>query len=626
MRNLALFSSSALISSLVLVASGAGATTYYVGPSGSGSSCCTRDTPCDLGAVASIAMAGDTVILMDGVYKAGLTIPNSGTASAWITFQADDCALPIIEGPGVGPAEDNQDSGVYSATATYVKFVGLVSRGWSTGFGNGWTGSGTTNSNGNWDIQYCIADGNGRTGFTFFSAAGFHLKNSISAHNGSSTAHAWSSGVTLYESTGGNVEGNISFENMDAEKHTDGSGFIADESSHNATFVNNVAFRNGGSCLRLTKSSGTKFINNTCYHDAQDAADTGPTNPSELYFTKADDNSTTTNTTFMNNVLVATGTGPGAQAVQNQPTTGWANNVVKTGSVSYFTAVDGDLTLASGATDLIGKGGTGTGVPTTDVGFDPKCIAKKDPVLVGQIAKGSWWQYSIEYDYIKSIGGVAKCFNPKMRSGTPDVGAYANGAVTTAAANSCMPGPSKVTVDPACMSSSGGAGGAPASGGAPATGGASTAGSGSALGGATSVGGMPSSGGAPGTGGTVTNGGAPATGATGGTAPTSGAGGTGTNAGGSSGSSTGGSVAGGTGGSVASGATGGSQATSSGGTGASDGNGSKDGASDSSGCGCRVASEAPQTTWLGSVAFAALAVIGLRRRGARRRGVQRVGA
>ena len=47
--------------------------------------------------------------------------------------------------------------------------------------------------------------------------------------------------------------------------------------------------------------------------------------------------------------------------------------------------------------------------------------------MVGQVARVSTWQYDVDIDYIKSIGGVAKCFNPKARSGTPDIGAYRPG-------------------------------------------------------------------------------------------------------------------------------------------------------------------------------------------------------
>jgi parallel beta-helix repeat protein len=457
-----------LVASLVVVP--ARAATLYVSPTGTlTTGCTTRATPCSLAAAASSAVAGDTVALMDGVYQESLYITNSGTASAPITFQADECATPIIEGPGAGPDDEmDQSGGVHSTTAEYVRFVGLVARGWNIGFGNGWAGGveSTEVSNGHWEIEYCISYSNGRTGFTFFSAEGFHLKNSISAHNGSSRTHSWSSGVTLFEATGTNVvEGNISFENTDAERRTDGSGFIVDEASNNALFVNNIAFGNSGSCLRLTDSSGTRFINNTCYRNSQfGSAATGPSNPSEIYFTNA--GVTVQGVTFMNNVIVGTGQAPaGSMPIVNQPSSGWTNNVVTTGMPSYFTAPTGtnpSFVPASGDMQLTAKGSSGNGVPTSDVGFDPKCIVKRTPVMVGQVASVSTWQFDIDVDYIKSIGGVAKCFNPAMRSGTPDVGAYRAGMVTTVTPGSCVP---PVIPDPPVggmggMSGMAGAGGA----------------------------------------------------------------------------------------------------------------------------------------------------------------------
>ncbi|HEY5961719.1 MAG TPA: hypothetical protein VIV60_34405 [Polyangiaceae bacterium] len=439
------------------LASTAQAATMYVSPTGTATTDCTRATPCDLTSAVAAVTAGDTVILMDGIYKGKPLNPvANGTSSAWITFQADECATPIIEGEGT----DDQNTGVGSPNAldkgSYIRYVGLVSRGWNTGFGNHWVNTDATPpeappSNGNVEYKYCIGEGNGRTGFTHYSASGIHIQNCISAHNGSSVAHSWSSGMTLYATSKGTgsalIEGSVSFENMDAEQHTDGSGFIVDEESNNATFVNNLAFRNGGSCLRLTKSSNTKFINNTCYHNAMDTKDQGPDNPGEMYFTDAP---TRDGVSMSNNVLVATGSGPGASAVFGQPTSGWNNNQVTTGSVAFFAAPDGnnpDFTLASNSA-LAGKGSNGSGVPTSDIGFDPKCITKKTPTMIGSIAKGDWWQYSVDIDYIKSIGGVAACFRPKTRTGTPDIGAYANGAVTAAAV--CKPP---------------GTGGAPSSGG-----------------------------------------------------------------------------------------------------------------------------------------------------------------
>src|SRR5678815_3292079 len=98
----------------------AGAATLYVSPTGTASiGCTTRANPCSLASAAAAAVAGDTVVLMDGLYKMQPLKPaNAGTASAWITFKADDCATPILEGPGTAPdVNADDDVGVYSGTA-----------------------------------------------------------------------------------------------------------------------------------------------------------------------------------------------------------------------------------------------------------------------------------------------------------------------------------------------------------------------------------------------------------------------------------------------------------------------------------------------------------------------------
>jgi MYXO-CTERM domain-containing protein len=385
----------------------------------------------------------------------------------------------------------------------------------------------------------------------------------------------------LLEATGTNlVQGVVSFENTDEERHTDGSGFIVDEASNNATFLNNIAFGNSGSCFRLTKSSGTTFVNNTCYHNSQFGSQaTGPTNPSELYFTNA--GVTVQNVNFKNNIIVGTGTAPaGSQAIQNQPTSGWTTNLVSTGSTTLFTAPDGanpDFTLASGATTAIGKGTAGTGTPTTDIGFDPKCLVKRTPKMFGMVAGLSRWQYDIDIDYVISKGGVAKCFNAGTRSGTPDIGAYKSGAVTTA--TSCTPAPVGTGTGTGGASSggaantggmgpngSGGAGSAPA-GGSSATGGTP------GLAGAAAVGGGTSAGGAIAAGGAVAAGGAPSTG----------------------GSSNGGRAGNGSVGGASNGA-----APASG--------------NDSSGCGCRVASSPSSRSRAALIFFGFLAFAAARRR------------
>jgi MYXO-CTERM domain-containing protein len=426
--------------------------------------------------------------------------------------------------------------------------------------------------------------------------------------------------VTLFESTGTLlIEGNVSFENTDQQKHTDGSGFIADENSSNATFVNNLAFGNSGSCLRLTKSSGTKFVNNTCYRNSQFGSQaTGPTNPGELYFTNA--GVTIQGVTFMNNVIVGTGQAPaGSQPIQNMPTSGWSNNVVTTGTPTFFTAPTGtnpSFVPASNDTMLTGKGGTGSAVPTTDIGLDPKCLVKRTPVMVGQVARVSTWQYDVDIDYIKSIGGVAKCFNPKTRSGTPDVGAYRAGTVTTATPGSCVPPTTTGTGGSGGGGGAGGRGGTGGSGGAGGRGGAgATAGTGGGgTGGSTSTGAAGTGGG--GTAGTGSSGSGGIASGTGGTSNA----GSGGAVGGSSGQA--GSTGGATGSAGVSGGAGASPAgsggtpvtTGTGGAPTTTGSGGSTGGSttppasnDTAGCACTVTSSQGGARSLSTIVLLAIA-------------------
>jgi parallel beta-helix repeat protein len=638
MKMTGILGSCAALVAVLAVARPAAATTLYVSPTGTAQTgCTTRANPCSLASAAAAAVAGDTVVLMDGLYKQQTLSPvNSGTASAWITFRADECATPILEGAGEGPTVDAGGVGVYSSTAEYVRFVGLVSRGWNEGFGNGWADgtSSTAVSNGHWEIDSCVSYSNGRTGFTFFSASDFHLKNSIAAHNGSSTVASWSSGVTLFEATGTLlIEGTVSFENTDAQNHTDGSGFIVDEMSSGATFVNNIAFGNSGSCLRLTKSSGTKFVNNTCYRNSQfGSMATGPSNPGELYFTNA--GVTIQNVTFTNNVIVGTGQAPaGSQPVQNMPTAGWSNNVVTTGTPTFFTAPTGtnpSFVPASGDTMLTGKGASGSAVPSADIGLDPKCLVKRTPVMVGQVARVSTWQYDVDIDYIKSIGGVAKCFNPKARSGTPDVGAYRPGAVTAATPGSCVAPPITGTGGngggggsggTAGVGGAGGKGGATGTGGGPGaggnggtTGGAAAGGRGGASG-ASGVG----AGGSTSTGAAGTGGGAAGTGPAGGGGNPAGSGGAGS--GGNAGSLGGAAGRGGTPGSAGAAAAGTGGSPSATGSGGSTG-GSATGAGasgEAAGCSCDISHSRDGSGTLAPLGFLAIIGAGAIRRRRRRR-------
>jgi hypothetical protein len=220
----------------------------------------------------------------------------------------------------------------------------------------------------------------------------------------------------------------------------------------------------------------------------------------------------------MNNVIIGTGQSPaGPDPVVNQPTQGWTNNVVTEGQTNFFVDQDGtnpNFVPAASATNLIGQGMSGNGVPTTDVGFDPKCIVKRTPVMVGQVAAEPWWQYDVDIDYVKSIGGVAKCFAPRARSGAIDMGAYNAGMVTGATPGNCTPPPVGMggiggTTGMAGMAGAGGAGTAGIGAGgtdAAGTAGLSTGGTGNVAGTTASAGAAPTAGAPPGTGGTVPTG------------------------------------------------------------------------------------------------------------------------
>ena len=165
-----------------------------------------------------------------------------------------------------------------------------MAQNWGSGFANGWTGSKTTNSNGNLQFINCIADEDWDNGIALRSAQGFLIQQCIVAHTGFSTDHSWSSGVDMFGPQGppsaNVVEQTVAFENMDNQQHTDGSGFISDDNGTGVSFINNVCFRNGGSCIRLTSTtnSGTNahIINNTSYGNGLDPAATGPSTPDEI--------------------------------------------------------------------------------------------------------------------------------------------------------------------------------------------------------------------------------------------------------------------------------------------------------------------------------------------------------
>ena len=399
------------------------------------------------------AKAGDTVYIHSGTYAESVSLTTSGTSSAWITFSAFPGDLPILDGGGGG------GTGFGGTTAQYIRVVGIASRNWgSSGFGNGWVNDVGT-SNGNWQFINCIADGNAINGITFYNATGLTIDQSIVAHNGNGST-SWSSGVNLFHVNGDYttniIRRTVSFENLDiSSHHSDGSGFILDQSSSGALFENNIGFHNGGSCIRIN-CPGAHVINNTCWHNGLEPRDAMglPAQPGEIYFTSG-----LQGAVVANNLCAASGYGNNQTAINLAiPSNNYSVNA--NAATPFFmnpAGIDFRPTAAAGTT-VIDKG-TPTNAPSTDIGFDSKCIKM-------QAGAVSWWQYALDYTYIASVGGVAGCFHPGKRpsGAAPDIGAYEYGAVA-------LTGTGGAT-------GSGGATGGPGSGGTAGTGG--TTGSGGA--------------------------------------------------------------------------------------------------------------------------------------------------
>jgi len=197
--------------------------------------------------------------------------------------------------------------------------------------------------------------------------------------------------------------------------------------------------------MRLTRANNTRMQNFSCYHDGMNPDANSPTNPGEIYWTDQQSRDTTT---FVNSIAAASGSPTDPEAFRFPPAAGLSNNLtINSGPTPFFTDPDGinpDFRPPLAAASQVENLGTLAGASDVDIGFDPKCIVKQNPSVPFQKA---WWEYAIDYDYIRSIGGVAKCFHPKPRSGGPDLGAYELSGTphTFSEAGSCVPGPDPVS-------------------------------------------------------------------------------------------------------------------------------------------------------------------------------------
>src|SRR5262249_25177945 len=157
------------------------------------------------------------------------------------------------------------------------------------------------------------------------------------------------------------------------------------------TFVNDIGFGNGGSCIRLTRSSGAHIVNTTCYHDG---LDTTALYHDENFF--SGNTTTRTHRSLRNNLAVASaGHRASTPSSGRGPSVSQNNVFLDTGAATPFFADPGalDFHLVAGSTTVVDKG-TPTEAPADDIGFDPRCL-KPEP------GQALWWQWAIDDDYIR---------------------------------------------------------------------------------------------------------------------------------------------------------------------------------------------------------------------------------
>jgi len=402
----------------MLVTEVAHGVTRYVAPNGRASQAGSKDSPWDLATAASNAKAGDVVELADGVYAGQfLCLSRSGTAVRPITFRAADGAVPVLEG---GPG--NARAGIDASTVVHdIVLEGLWLRQWRySGVAISWSHHGASGIT----VRHCVADDNQQAGISLYWARRITIEENISSRNGWGP-DSWSScNFDIFAPQGGDnaIRGNVAFHGIDTSAaSSDGNGFILDLSidKGSALFENNLGFLNGGACISVTDSRGARLVNNTCFHNAQRTAaefefdDTCravvegiPVNGNDYVLHDA---------LFANNVAVGdTGKRTFAKHTCKAKSTAWVTSAVQ-GNI--FVTGDGTAEFADpGARDfrlkadssLVGQAPS-IGTPARDIGFDPRCIKAQSA------QRYPFWTNAPDETYIRSIGGIAKCWSPVAR-------------------------------------------------------------------------------------------------------------------------------------------------------------------------------------------------------------------
>lgn len=406
-------------SAVLLFPAEALAATYYVSPGGSGSGGGSCASGGSLGDVLGSVRSGDEVVLCDGTYDSPIRVVSG------ITIRAAEGAVPVLRGPA-----GNQNDGIFSGgQVSEVVIDGLWIENWFYG-GIGLDAAYCNEGSGRVSaitIRNCVVDSNQKNGISAYFGSGYTIEHNIASRNGYGQ-DSWSSNINVYGVSGRNnvIRGNVAFHGIDTSSNrSDGNGFILDLTlgQGSARFEHNIAFLNGGACIAVTDSGGAELVNNTCFHNAQAAADymdefnIGDTcRTTESFCGNPQGQSYTfSGIRFDNNLAIAR---PGKDGLNTYDSCGGPTEL--SGQSNLLESGSGDVFVDSGAADFRPQGSS-TGDRGAELDFDPRCIKRES-------GRYTWWTHAPDLEYIRSIGGVARCFDGGGAApGTGGGGAPASG-------------------------------------------------------------------------------------------------------------------------------------------------------------------------------------------------------
>jgi hypothetical protein len=302
-----------IIPSPKLISQATNSVTYYVSGSGSNSNNGLSPTSAfkTLQKAEYLTKPGDTVLIMNGVYTntnsgSVLTINRSGTANAWIKYQAYPGHTPKIK--------HNAWNGIFISNGTsYIEISGLEIEGNNSNITLDYAKSQQTNSSNPLTNGNCITiDGRKTTSPHHIrilknkihdcGGAGIYAAQSdyLTIDGNEIYNNAWysvnaTSGIAMYQNV--NTDNNTGYKMYVTNNKvynnrqyipwikngliTDGNGIIVDDSQHTQNgstlgayngrtlIANNITYLNGGSGIGSHRSEHVDIFNNTAYLNNQ---------------------------------------------------------------------------------------------------------------------------------------------------------------------------------------------------------------------------------------------------------------------------------------------------------------------------------------------------------------------